>query len=145
MCGVITRELVGISRGDASVAPTGVGGCLEAWITCGDKVSVSISLITLITECDTWTGKCHSSSEVISNSYVLLVLKRNSQCNRCVLLCCPITVKLRTVCDISTPVIWFSSGLNCLLSLSAHYTEVFFVYNLTPGELTSGQHPVGLQ
>lgn len=39
MCGVITRELVGISRGDASVAPTGVGGCLKAWITCGDKMS----------------------------------------------------------------------------------------------------------
>lgn len=37
---MITRELVGISRSDASVAPTGVGGSLEAWITCGDQITV---------------------------------------------------------------------------------------------------------
>lgn len=78
VCGVITRELVGISRGDASVAPTGVGGCLEAWITCEDKVSVSIWII-VTTKCDTYTGRCHGSSKAISNSYVLLVLKINTQ------------------------------------------------------------------
>lgn len=40
-CAVITRELVGVSRSDASIAPTGVGGCLEAWITCGNKIPVN--------------------------------------------------------------------------------------------------------
>lgn len=31
---MITRKLIGVSRSDASVAPAGVGGGLEAWITC---------------------------------------------------------------------------------------------------------------
>lgn len=30
----ITRKLVGVSRGDSSVGPTGVGGGLEAWVPC---------------------------------------------------------------------------------------------------------------
>lgn len=40
VCAVITRKLVGVSRSDAGVAPTGVGGGLEARITCGKKISV---------------------------------------------------------------------------------------------------------
>lgn len=56
MCSVITRELVGISRGEASVAPTGVGGCLEAWITCRDKVTV-ITWIAANNKSDTHTGR----------------------------------------------------------------------------------------
>lgn len=39
---MITRELVGVSGSDASVAPAGVGGCLEAWITCGNRITVNI-------------------------------------------------------------------------------------------------------
>lgn len=39
---VITRELVGVSRSDASIAPTSVSSRLEAWITCGQKMGVNI-------------------------------------------------------------------------------------------------------
>lgn len=33
-CAVITRKLIGVARSEAGVAATGVGGGLEAWITC---------------------------------------------------------------------------------------------------------------
>lgn len=39
---MITRKLVGVSRSDASIAPTGVGGSLKAWITCGKKTGVNM-------------------------------------------------------------------------------------------------------
>lgn len=42
---LITRKLIGVSRSDASVAPTGVGGGLEAWITCWGLLKTSGSLI----------------------------------------------------------------------------------------------------
>ena len=40
---MITRELVGVSRSDASIAPAGVGGRLEAWIACGNKVNIWVT------------------------------------------------------------------------------------------------------
>lgn len=39
---MITRKLVGVSRSDASIAPTGVGGSLKAWITCGKTSGVKM-------------------------------------------------------------------------------------------------------
>lgn len=73
---MITRELVGISRSDASVAPTGVCGCLKAWITCGDKENYEQQL------------------------YDISIKKKHSRVTR-VLLCCPLNVKNGTVgtCD----------------------------------------------
>lgn len=34
---MITRKLIGVARSDAGVAATGVGGGLEAWITCRER------------------------------------------------------------------------------------------------------------
>lgn len=56
-CAVITRELVGISRSDASIATTGVGGCLEARITCGNKITINI-WTAADTKNETCTGGC---------------------------------------------------------------------------------------
>lgn len=70
---VITRELVGISRSDASVAPAGVGGGLEARVTCGDKIAVK-------------RRGCPESA-------------RFGRKQTGPWLCCPLTVKPGTVCD----------------------------------------------
>lgn len=67
---VITGELVGVARGDASVASTGVGGRLEARITCNQPESLTTvhehdrykktqsSVSSRTPDTDTATGVC---------------------------------------------------------------------------------------
>lgn len=145
---MITRELVGISRSDASIAPTSVGCCLEAWITCGSKITVNI----WITE-NTTKNIC-TYAELGDKQDSLRCSKRKYLTQTRVTgvwLCCPLTVTRGTVGDMQVgDILHLWSGFlhknraaAAALSLSpvslsaVHTTQGFSFLCITPGVLTS--------